>query len=351
MSYKSGLFSLLMICVSFSLTAAEYGEGAIRLVLYENTGRFSLYSSDGVNRGSALFSDQDPRTSFLSVMVNDRSYKMGDSSSFRTSLAGDNPNPEFVFESPFITVTEEFSFVKSSDSAVLNGIRILITLENRSEEQIEAGARFLLDTDLGEGKSGSSFTTDRRTINSETLLTRLDADQYWIDRNDKLSLAGSFITGSPDDPDSIHFANWKRLNDVTWKLAYRAGRDFNFSPYSIGDSALCYYSEPRPLGRGEKRSFAFTLAIDIDGVFNFTPIPSAAGAGGAAALAPDNSIQNLDNGKTANSREGDLAELRELIAKIDRLILSGTATDKEISDIDFALNKLRAKYSLRNNLR
>lgn len=349
MNLKAGLFIVLTLYISFAAAAAEFSEGALKLVLNEGTGRFSLYYT-GEAKAQALFADEDPRSSFLSVMVNDRSYKMGDSFSFKTRLAADGRNPAFIFESPSMTVTEEFAFMRSPDSVVPNAVKILITLENRGEQQVNAGARFLLDTNLSEKISGLSFSTNQRTVASETLLTRTDGDQYWSDRNNALSLSGSFITGSSADPDSIHIANWKKLNDVSWKAAFQAGRNFNFPPYSIGDSAVCYYFEPAALGRGEKRSVGFILALNYEKAFNFAASSSSVSVLGRSAEASAESILNL-TGENTGAEQQDLAALRELIAAIEIRIQAGTATDEEITSIEFALNKLRAKYGSGNNVR
>ena len=334
MNFKPRIFSfLLAFFLPFSAAAAEYTDGAIRLVLDGGTGRFSLYAANETTRQGrplALFSDPDPRTSFLSVMVNDRSYRMGDASAFRTRLGDDSQNPSLIFESAFMTVTEEFSFVRTTSSGETNGVAITITLENRGDSQISAGARLLLDTNLGEGSRGFSFTTNLKDINSETLVTKADADNFWTDRNDKVSLSGSLNTTSPEDPDSVQFANWKRLNDAVWKAPYQEGRNFNFPPYSVGDSAVCYYYDLRPLDQGQKRTFGLYLVLNKDNNFSFPRFASGEG-----------SIQDLTLTET---KEQDLAALRGLMEKINAGIALGNVTEEEIAAIEFALNKLRVKY-------
>ena len=296
-----------------SAAAAEYTNGAIRLVLDERTGRFSLYALDENNqtKGQALFAVEDPRTSFLSVIVNDRSYKLGDSSAFRIRLGGGTQNPSLIFESSFMIVTEEFAFIKDDNATAAKGVAITITLENSGDRQISAGARFLLDTSLSEKSRALGFTTNLRTISTETLLTRAGGDQWWTDKNDKLSLVGSLNTGAAGDPDSVFFANWKKLNDVSWKAVYQPGRNFNVLPYSVGDTAVCYYFDPRPLDRGEKRRFGFYLAVTTD----------------------------------IGTRAQDLVALRQLMARIDTLMASGSAAGDELAALESDLNKLRAKYS------
>ena len=343
---------ILFFAVNIMAAPAEYTNGSIRLVMDERTGRFSLYflGENNQDKALALFSVQDPRTSFLSVLINGRRFNLGDSSAFRVRLGEDGQNPSFIFESSAMLVTQAFSFIRSANSSVTNGVRITFTIENRDDRQISIGARFLLDTSLGEGILGFPISTDLRTIRGEALLTGYDGDRYWIDRNRRISLAGSIKTETDEDPDSVHFANWNKLNDVTWKAVYQAGRNFNNPPYSMGDTAVCYYFDERPLNRGEKRSFGFTLfgfegdtvplvqytapvTAQVPGVNN----PGAYGSSGE-------SIRDLSPPEGPDYRAQDLLELRELIAILNARIASGTASEDEISSLELALNKIRAKY-------
>jgi len=348
---RTGLFIIvfftLMTILPFPAAAAEFNDGAIRLVLHEETGRFTIYSLHHRvrRRPVALFFAQDPRTSFLSVMVNDRVFRMGDSQAFRTRIGGTECSPSLIFESYFMQVTKEFSFVRTASSAETNGVAIRITLENRGDRQVAAGARFLLDTNLGDRQPDISFTTNRRTINAETVLTRADRDSFWIDRNDRLSLTGSLFTGSDGDPDRVHFANWKRLSDASLRLPYQPGRNFNMLPYSVRDSAVSYYFEPRPLGRGEQRTFGFYLFLNSEGE-GLHP-PALVATNGEALLdlparAPAGLLALAD---LMDHREYNLAAIRELMARIDTLISSGTATEEELAAIELAMNILRARYA------
>ena len=331
------VFSILVLLVlfPFSAFAAEYDNGAIRLVIDEQTGRFSLYALNYKNNRHepmALFVDQDPRTSFLQLIVNERSYKLGDTSVFRVRLSGTEHNPSLVFESTFMLVNQQFSFMKSDDSSETNGIKISFTLENRGDRQIMAGARFLLDTNLGE--SGFHLTTDKRTISSETLLTSIDGDSFWKDKNNTISVTGNLFTGSPQDPDSIHFANWKKLNDIPWKADYNPGKNFNLLPYSVGDSALCYYYEIRPLSRGEKRSFSQYIFLNSEKFINSIFKPAG------------ESIQDIPSvtyPSFSGTIEQDMAAIKILINRINDLMASG-ASEEELAYMEIALNSLRSKY-------
>jgi hypothetical protein len=310
--------------------AVEFTDGSIKLVLHNETGRFSFYALNSRGRYEALFADKDPRTSFLSLLVNDHTYKLGDTSAFRTRFRADPSKPALVFESAFLLVTEEFSFIKTAGTGETNGIAVKITLENRSVQRSRVGARFLLDTDLGETYSQAPFSTDARSINSEIVVEKGSSDKWWISRNDdQQSLMGSMFSGGSfgDEPDSLYFANWKRLNDVSWKIAYQQGRNFNLPPYSVGDSAVCYYFEPRSLEQGESCSFTILLAAGNEGGLINAKAGESSGPGG----------------------ETDLEIIRRLIAQIDGYISSGIVTEEAISAMEATLNQVMERSGQKTN--
>ncbi|MDR1567052.1 MAG: hypothetical protein LBS48_07205 [Treponema sp.] len=310
-----------------ALNAAEYSEGSVKLALMEGSGRFSLYASNAGSRTGyePLFADQDLRTSFLSVMVNDRSYKLGDTSTFKIRLGTDPDRPSLIFESPFLLVTEEFSFIKTEGSQDTNGVSLTITLENRGDPSA-LGARLLLDTSLGEGGRQPPFTTSGRSIESETLIEKGSPESWWFSGGSGLFLMGSIFNSAGDGPDSVHFANWKRLNDVPWKAPYAAGRNFNAPPYSVGDSAVCYYFEPRLLARRERRSFTVTLAA-----WRGPALPQV------TAIGPSDAVQG-------DERQQDLALIRQLIATIDGCLAAGGASEEELASMEQTLRRLMNKY-------
>jgi hypothetical protein len=362
------LLALLAVVffLPFLAGAAEFTEGSVRLVLHEETGRFSFYSIHENSRGryEPLFADQDPRTSFLSLTFNDRIYKLGDTSSFRTRLGEDGSKPSFVFESSFLLVTQEFSFIKTPGQDAPNGIAMRITIENRSPQQAQVGARFLLDTDLGENSSEPPFRTDKHPVDSEIFFEKGSPEGWWISRNEQRSLLGSMFgaAAAGEEADSLYFANWKRLNDVSWKIPYQQGRNFNLPPYSVGDSAVCYYYEPRPLDRGETCSFTILLAASGEDGFSAQeaaakPGPGGGGGGGdLAKILTESSIAaqvlktgDGNTGSTAGSREKDLELIRSLIEQIDGYIASGSATADEIMVIETVLDQVRERNNLRDN--
>jgi hypothetical protein len=343
--YRIRLFFILFFALSFrSLGAAEYIDGRLKLVLHEPTGRFSLYYLTDIlkERYEPLFVDQDPRTTFITIMTGNRTYRLGETASFKIRLNGTS-NPGFTFESSFLSVVQEFSFIKTAGSSLANGVRMNIRIENRGEQQLTVGLRFLLDTSLGEGRSVPHFTTDSRSFTVEALVDGGNSDRWWVSRNARLGFMGNIFVGGITRPDNVHFANWKRLNDVPWKMAYARGRNFNLLPYSVEDSAVCYYFDPVPLSGGEGRDISILLAAEDEN--GFAQYNTTVDDDLTRILQKSAEISTgISTGKD-NYLEEDVLVLRDLLNRIDQYITTGSVTEEELMTIELILARLKARHS------
>ena len=231
-----------------------------------------------------------------------------------------------MFESPFLLVREEFSFMKTADVSDFNGVKITLRIKNLSSEEAIAGLRFLLDTSLGEGQGDNPFFAGKQAITGETIWDYRETQDHWFSRNGGVSLMGNIPgltgkNGTAAGSGFLHFANWKHLNDALWKAAYSQGRSFNNPPYSIGDSAVCYYFEPELLLGGESLSYTIYLSVINSG-----------GEG-------QDSVEL--------NREADMALLRNLIARLDQYIAGEiTMREEELASIEQTIARLKARYSL-----
>ena len=327
------IFSVLVLVTALlDLNAAEYNEGRIRLVIHESSGRFSLFLLDPEQeKYEPFFTHQDPRTSFLAVYYNDRIFRLGESLRFRTVYDTQDGNPAIIFDSPFLQVRKEFLFIKTSDSPEYNGIKITIKIENKSSAQASVGLRMLIDTSLGEGRGNIPFFAGERAITSETIIKGNSEERFWFSRSDKLSLMGSIR--DPDNgrnPDFLHFANWKKLNDAPWKAAYNEGRNFHIPPYSIGDSAVCYYYEPDILKPGEN----FTCSV-------FLAEENRTGFGALKKVDTERNVININ-------READIQRLYALMDLLDSYIGGKIKmSEEELDYLERELYGLKALYGLR----
>ncbi len=272
------------ICLG-NLSAAETRDRYIRLLINEKTGGFSLfYLADSEKmRYEPLFNHGNSSTSFIDVNVNGTAYRPGKSRDFKISVGRLEKNPSIVFESDFLHISEVFTPVKTTGSHTANGVKINITVTNTGGEDIEAGLRFLIDTYLGEGRRQIPFVTESQEITSETIIRNSD-ELYWVSRGARASLMGNIV--SPNEsvsksPDYLHFANWNILSEAPWKPEFREGRSFSRLPYSVRDSAVCYYWEPDTLPPGQ--SFTYTVYLTTEDIAWYLPqaenvLPAAQGA-------------------------------------------------------------------------
>ncbi|MDR0655517.1 MAG: hypothetical protein LBG22_04315 [Treponema sp.] len=338
---KGSLFPLCCLFLflsALSLEAVDFSEGLIRLSLHEEEGYFSLYYLSDPARSlyEPLFSAKDPRTTFLALRVNNKVYRLGESSAFRFRVEAGR-NPSLIFESSFLRVIEEFSFIRTAGSSGTNGVKVSITVENLNGKQAFVGARLLIDTMLGEGKGGTPFVTVKGKMNGETAYEANSTEHWWLSGNgNNLSLMGSISEGVNTPAQSIIFSNWKRLNDASWKINYSPGRNFHYIPFSIGDSAVCYYFDQKLLDKGETQTWELLLASGDEQGF----------AAVSADLRETGTFP--DNTPDRSSMQADLETLRELLRKLDEYMspLSGVS-DEEISALELSISRLRDRYNKR----
>jgi hypothetical protein len=384
------LFFINAISIS---AAAEYSDGRIKLVIDEKIGRFSLYYMTDVEKRTyePLFWDKDKRTSFLSAYINGKEYKLGNSSEFKMMIRGEKNKPSLVFESEFMSIAQDFSFIRTASSGVSNGVRIDVRLESWSPKVVEAGARLLVDTYLGE-KTVPPFRTDLRPIGSEILIDKTSPDQYWISRNGRYGLMGSIFVEGTEAPDFVQFANWKRMNGARFRINYVQGRSFNATPFSVKDSAVCYFLDIKPMNRWDRRIMTVLLAAEDDYGFEGEKLPDeiehpqpiivdnmagnrsvnepspviAAPSSGdvssssppspsgemtivaptlATSPTPDESRRSRQSLLPLGAMRVDVMTVRELMYKVDEYIYSGIMpTEEELRGMEATIAKLKARY-------
>jgi len=330
MKKKASPFFLLLFFIYPCLHAAEYTQGRLKLVLHEETGGFSLYGKTGEGRYEALFTDQGPLTSFLTLLADGRFYRVGKAGGFRQRFVREPL--AFVFETSSFSVSEVFSFTKIPGSETVSVLRITIKIENHSAARTKMGAYFFLDTSLGEKPGQPHFLIDSTSVAGETAVRGKDSGRWWISKNNKVSLMGSI-----DEGDNIIFANWKRLSDASWQGDYTQGRSFSIPPFSIDDSAVCYWFKPVPLSRGEARTYTILLAFKEESTNSNEDSGLAWKYRGF-----------LKNGELMDfsglSREEALLLTQEVLVKIDDHITAGTITEKEFSAMKRLIERLKARF-------
>jgi len=268
------IFSILVLYSVFALSAEDFYFGNIRLTVNEKKGSISLYYMTYANskRYEPLFYSKEPKSSYISVNLDGKVHRLDQSGFFRSRTENIDGNPVIVYESPDVTVHEIFTPVRTVNSDEINGVNITILVQNNGKKSIPTGLRFLIDTHLGEGRNSIPISTNNQSITNETLIYGESGETYWISKDSNLSLMGSIVNPfdkSAKIPDFIHIANWRRLNNASWKLRFSQGRSFTIIPYSIRDSAVCYYYEPSILEAG--KSFTYSIALTTEDTALYDP--------------------------------------------------------------------------------
>ena len=288
MKLKALALSLFLIFSCFNyLSASEITNGYIRLVLNESSGRYLIYflSHPNTSRYESFFSSEDPATSYATVLMNGKVYRLG-GRYFKSKIEKQsNGFPSFIFEGENITVTQVFTPIKSANSKFINGVMITYNIQNTGSEEAATGLRILIDTDLSE-KLSNTFLTGEQVVRNETLLEGHSGERFWISRGKNTALMGSIINPVDQNakaPDFIHFANWKRLNDSPWKIKYVKKRSFTYAPFSINDSAVCYYYDPQVLVPGSEFTYSIVLSTEDIEWYNSLQVSAPAVAAAAPA--------------------------------------------------------------------
>jgi hypothetical protein len=236
----------------------------------------------------------------MDVKVNGVVYRLGKDRLFNTRIERHNEDPVVIYESDFLEIRAIFIPVRTLSSPNANGIKIQIRIRNTGEEEKEVGMRFLLDTTLGEGRKTIHFATDNLNITRELIIESSTEENYWITRGKNISLMGSIKDPEFSEdktlkkPDYLHFANWKKLSDVPWKARYFEGKTFSKMPYSVLDSAVCYYYEPDVLMPGNYFSYTIYLTTEDPSWYQPNTFVEPARALSAAIEMPMDQIEPID---------------------------------------------------------
>ena len=311
------LVIMLMPVIVHSLNVES---GRIRLEIDEKTGSFSLFSLQENGQSLSLLYPDDPGTSYFSVAVNNRIYRRPSSSDFRREIVNESGGLIIIWTSSQLEIRQEFRLIRSVSSDVKNGIAMSLTLRNISSRNLSVGLRYLLDTYLGESSGNHFVSSDNRSINGETGLKAAYPRYILSPQGRSVNRGLMLMLDAPgiEKPDSIVFANWKRLNESSWSYDVNASRSFSNPPYSINDSAIALYFDPEALQPGDERL--------INLVF---------GSYDQAGYLPDSQEINdriadiILEESDARDPAKELALVRELITEIDLLMKAGQEVPQE----------------------
>jgi len=331
------LVSLLLFFMLVPLFSLTVQKGKIQLVLHEEMGRYSLYYLKDAAKEQyvPLFLAEDPSTSTVSVIANNRIVELGNISGYTLTSEETAQGARFTWTSSQMEITQDFTLISSVNSSLSDGVKMTITVKNLRSSATEIGIKILWDTTLGENADHFllNFPSRKTKINSEFRLTKGDLFPLsWQSTDSKNFGMMTMLSGNVTIPETVLFANWKRLNDAAWSYSYRSGRNFNQMPYYINDSAVLHLYEKKVLNKDE--SYTVTAAFGYADTQGFTL--------GDDTTTNESNQQDISQlyeravtagsaGKSEkNQMEEDLLTLKDLISQLDYY----SQNIEEMSDTD-----------------
>ena len=336
---------LFLIILSSPIFSLELNEGLIKLILHDDIGRFSIYYLSDYQNGTylPLFFEKDPRTSVLTIVVDNRIHRLGETSSFDEIIEETYNGAQFVWTSNNLIITENFTFISSNNSTLADRVKIKITIKNTSNYTIEAGLRYLIDTFLGEDISLHFKTNTSDNIRFENTILKNNMVDFIIspETEDTDTNGLQLITScsGATTPDSIIIANWSRLNDTSWYYETSSSRNFNLMPYSINDSAVALYYDPLPISPSDSREIIILIGnANPDG---FSSINETSIMEISDLLEETNSNYNASGLLAA---QADLITLENLINQINNRLELWIITESDMNIIEQIISELIKKY-------
>ncbi len=354
-----GITLFLGISALVAANPVELVSGDLKLVLYPDSGSFSLYEmpASGQNRYVPLFEDRNAAvTSSFAVNAGGRVFKLARRLGRPVTFERKDESAVITFQiTDDIRIIQRFSFERRAAIDKPFGIRIETELQNLSDRSMEMALRLILDTNLGESEGIHFFTDKRRRISSETLIGEGDGDTLIVSRNNLASLMLLFGRGGLSRPAAIYLANWDRLNTLTWVPDFSEGRTFN-SRYTVNDSALMciwpYVQVPSKnstlvttvLGRYEADYYGSEVR-DVPVVTEpviITPVVPAPAVTEPVAV----SVIPETVGNETSNYEQDLALINQLLARIEEIernpeIATAEELEKLNQSLDVMLERLK----------
>ncbi|MFW5738576.1 MAG: hypothetical protein ACOCYX_06650 [Spirochaetota bacterium] len=305
--------------VATPVAALELERGDIRLVLHEESSRFSLYlRRDG--GWQPLFVAEDPRTSALDVLEGNRVLRMGDAGAFAQRVEETDNGARFVWTSPTLEISQEFALTRGIRSESFDAVEVRVSITNRGEEPARVGARLLLDTYLGERSNTHFATPGSDQINREARLEPGPVNAYVASVASQEASWGLQVMLADDAvtrPQAAVLANWQRLSDSSWDYDVNETRNFNRLPYSINDSALLLIYPVEQLRSGASYSVLAQMG-DLSPQGYLSPQAAAETTGANPLLERLAELVDRLNALIA-SDDVDPEEVRTLQAELDAL--------------------------------
>ena len=350
-------FIIVFLFVSLQCLSLEKNDGRIKLIINERSGQFTIQAKALSGNASyvPVFAEI-PSTNQLFIGVTGKGAEdIYTSNKYtKTLLTGDDIG--FEWKSLYLKVTQRFEFVSSIPGRMSDGILITLSLENISEEDLQYGVLYILDTHLGEVEPSPFALGSGSALFNEKTITNTGTIRYWVAGpvdEERPSLMVTTGMEGTTRPDKVIFANWNRLTSKRWSYETPSNRDFkSYNPLSVpvNDSAVGHYygfSESgvtRQLLKGSVQKISFVMGQYRKDGFNLVTEESSDDNLDFADKLREAMAETTES-QAMSSDLGVQASLSAISGIIDQLNMhlddeSSEPSDQELKDIRDALETL-----------
>ena len=251
------IFSILFI---LPVSGAEQKDNNYALSFDEDK---SVWEMNYSHRGKlySLFENSDPGTTYMTVKLDDRTYRLQKSAFFNQHL---EEYPGLIilhWSNKILHVTQSVQVDHQ-----IKGFKVNISVRNLSKNYLSIGLKQIVD--VFNNTKGPDFLIDgNKPVDAEKSWSDSDIPGYWeTNPAEDSGFRLSFTPYGDRKPDHLVFSNWKRLSDSDWDFNSREGRAFSLLPYSIDDSAAGIFYNPVSIPPGTEISVQFALTAGGAGI-------------------------------------------------------------------------------------
>jgi ElaB/YqjD/DUF883 family membrane-anchored ribosome-binding protein len=280
------------------------------------TGRYIIKTTKGdpnldSDQNALLLYEDYPPTSFVTIRIDNRDYKFGDSEFggvFTTPMIKRDENIFCSFSIKNIEISQNLKFVKGPTTGNFDTVEISYTIWNKDSIEHNIGLRIMLDTYLGKEDGAPFRIPNFGDITTEKMLSGENLPEYWYSYDDlgspTVRAQGTLIIPGEIKPDKVIFSSWERFNKYLWEFEIKEGRSFRRSVIGPPDSAVAIYFNPKKFAPNDtvvyKTYYGLYGATIYKGkVFNISLGAPSTTSGETFLLTAD--VQNISPYKAENA--------------------------------------------------
>ncbi len=237
----------------------------LALFLDDRTGRFFVENPNPKSRSlkELLFKDNPP-TSSINVILDGKPYKLSELKTVKPFAVDDNVlRGLFQLRKTSVKIEFVLTNLRGRDESLL---LCMVSFQNLEEPQLMAGARFLLDTVIGESaRKPALYLSSGEKLDYDRLLAAAAVPEFILSGHYEMDSptfgTGLYIYPSVNElkPASVIVGNWKKLDEKELGYPVDPLARFRYNEFGNPDAAVAVFYRDIFVKRGEELTFGLIL--------------------------------------------------------------------------------------------